>query len=178
MCGTTASCPLHCSDCGGLKDTPITYTFCSRCTERRDGPSKSSTGCFACHGTGTFEPDADEPMSVPVLTCAECNGTGIEADQLIPTEGNADPMDIQTEIDRLEGLVASWNESPRPRIAPPTPENQALIVTRLETLREVMAGESLTLFRDHGVEASSRGRRGWSTRSTRGEFIEVVRVDG
>ena len=32
--------------------------------------------CFACRGTGTFEPCADEPPDRPTLTCAECGGTG------------------------------------------------------------------------------------------------------
>jgi DnaJ-class molecular chaperone len=30
--------------------------------------------CFACHGTGKFEPCADEDR--PALTCAECDGKG------------------------------------------------------------------------------------------------------
>lgn len=32
--------------------------------------------CFACHGRGRFEPDADEPMTTPDLICGECGGTG------------------------------------------------------------------------------------------------------
>lgn len=38
--------------------------------------------CFACHGTGEFAPCADEPMTTPVLTCAECNGTGVDVEAL------------------------------------------------------------------------------------------------
>lgn len=33
-----------CPDCGGSKDTPITYTYCTRCTDRRlDGPDAVRT---------------------------------------------------------------------------------------------------------------------------------------
>lgn len=39
-------------------------------------PDEQQEECFACHGTGKFEPCADEPAERSALTCAECNGTG------------------------------------------------------------------------------------------------------
>jgi hypothetical protein len=55
--------------------------------------------CFACHGTGKFEPCADEDR--PALTCAECDGKGwlehVPASQL---------RGAVAEIERLRGVLA------------------------------------------------------------------------